>query len=433
MMKISIAISILILAVAAIMGWNNHQQLQVITESHRSLIHEAAALGLKVDVKNPQRASFVTKRARKEKDAQARLLAKELIVLALELDASLGNGADRNQPTPKKILEEMGKMDFLDAGQLKILIEELYSNTEMKEKIRDKMINRAMRALIDQDPKAALILCSERGLGGPGYLNESLVKWADSDLEGALEWIRKNGEKYPDDLDAKRVKLELVRRVASNGAAQGFELIGKLELENPNDAINELASSIKSPAERTEFLKLYREYLKHAPDEEMNNYNIAMECLARGSIEDGFAEGSRWLEENELSQDQKINFCNDIRIYAKSSEKGSWIEWMGENIPAKDRGYHIEDVMSEWTSEDSLAAGEWLAQAPDSDAKKASVATYAVTVAPHDPKVAAEWALTLPPGQLRKETLNSVYERWLKNKAANQAERDAFMSDHPAE
>lgn len=437
-MKISIAISTLILAVAATMGWNNHKRIQVITETHRSLMHEASARGLTIDLKNSKGAPLVTKRAREEKDAQARLVAKELIAFAIESEEVQETGEQPDELMQEKILQLMDKMLSLDAGQLKILIEEFRSNKEMKEETRTGMITFAIMTLASDHPKAALTLFTEsddildNDMIGNHLLTSSLSKWASSDSEGALEWVRKNAEKYPD-LITDEVKSGLVKGASSNSIALGFDLLKELKLEDPDNALHSIASAVGSSAERTEFLKLYREYVKAVPKNEVGSSLHTMHYLSQGIAKDGFEAGSRWISESELTADEIKALLPNIAYNTKSAEKGLWIEWMDENLTGKDRDHQIESVMQSWTENDFRAAGEWLAKAPDSNAKKASVSAYARTVAPHDPKVAAEWALTLPPGERRKETLNSVYEIWREDKDANPAERDAFIAENPAQ
>jgi hypothetical protein len=205
--------------------------------------------------------------------------------------------------------------------------------------------------------------------------------------------------------------------------------LGDLKLKNPNHALMGLAESAGSPAERTEFLKLYREYSKAGPKAD---YPFTMSAFAGNISSAGFEQGSRWMEESDLSKDEMKNLAGNIICNATNSEKGLWIEWMGKNFSGKDREQEIYNAMQSWTETDSRAAGEWLVKAPDNTAKTIAVATYARTVAPHDPKVAAQWAITLPPGEIRKSTLSNVYKKWLKDEAANTAERDAFMAANPA-
>lgn len=437
-MKISIAISVLILLLAAILGWNNHQRIEVMTETRRSLMEEAVAMGLTIDMKTSNGMPSITKRAREQKDVEARLVAEELIAFALESEAYQESDEQPDDSMQEKVMELMDKMLSLDAGQLKILIEEFRNNKEMKDQTRMGMITFAIMTLANEHPKAALTLFTEsedmldNDMIGNHILTGSLAKWASSDPNGALEWVRKNAEKYPD-LITDQVKAGLVKGAGSNSIALGFDLLRELKLEDPNEAIGALAGMVKSPAERTEFLKLYRNYLKTAPKVGIERSIGPMYHFADGIVKEGFEEGSRWIAENDLTADEKSALAQHIGYNSKTEEKGQWIEWMGENLSAKDRDRQIESVMQSWTRNDFRAAGEWLAAAPESAAKKASVAAYARTVAPHDPMVAAQWALTLPPGEKRKNVLSSVYEIWRDDESANHAERDAFIAENPAE
>ncbi len=437
-MKISIAISLLILAAAAVIGWNNRQRIQVVSETHRSLVAEAAALGLSIDTENPEGVSLATKREREDKAAQARLVAKELIAFAIETEKLRESGEQPGESMRKRTAEFMDKMLSLDAGQLKIVISEFRANEEMKEQTRTGMIAFAIMTLASDHPEVALTLFTEsegmfdNDMVGNHLLSNSLASWASKDAGGALEWVRKNGEKHPD-LITDEVKAGLVKGAASNSLALGCDLLGELKLENSGHAINSLAGAVGSPAERTEFLMLYREYLKTASKADRNRSHDAMHRLAAGIVKDGFDEGSRWIRDNELTEEEIESLAGNIGLSSNGGEKGQWIEWMGENLPDGHREPHIESVVRNWTQNDYRAAGEWLAEAPPSPAKTASIAAYAETVAPHDPQTAAQWALTLPPGETRKQTLESVYESWPQDDPTSKAAREAFMAEHPAE
>ena len=53
--------------------------------------------------------------------------------------------------------------------------------------------------------------------------------------------------------------------------------------------------------------------------------------------------------------------------------------------------------------------------------------TYAETLAPFEPDSAAQWAMTLPPGKDREETLANIYEKWPKN---DESAKKAFAKLH---
>jgi hypothetical protein len=437
-MKISIAISILILAVAAIFGWTDHQRLAAVTEIHRSLSAEAAALGLSIDLENPAGAAPVTKRPRGDRDAKARIAAKELIAFAIEMEAYKEKGDQSDGAMQDRIVEFMDLMLSLDAGQMKILIAEFRASKEMEDDTRTGMIMFAIMSLATDHPEAALTLFTEsEGLFdnemiGNHVLSSSLANWASTDPDDALEWVRKNGEKYPDMITDK-VKAGLVKGAGSNSVAVAFDVLRELQLKDPNNAISGLAGTVGSPAERTEFLTLFRDYLKTSPKSESSSPAFAMRFLGEGIVNDGFKEGSSWIAGNNLSEQELEALAGSIGSEAKSSEKGQWIEWMGESLSGDTKNRQIESTMRNWTQTDYRAAGEWLAAAPASAAKEISVSSYAETVAPHDPQTAAQWALTLPAGSKRQGTLKAVYEKWPQNSPESKAERAAFMAKHPVD
>lgn len=439
-MKISIAISLLILVVAAVIGWNNKQRIQVVSDTHRSLAAEAASLGLSIELENPEGVERVTKREREREDkaSQARLVAKELIAFALETERFRERGEQPDESMQERTVEFMDKMLSLDVEQLKIVISEFRSNEEMKEQTRTGMISFAIMTLASDHPEAALTLFTEsegmfdNEMVGSRLLSSSLASWASKDADGALEWVRKNGEKHSD-LISDRVKAGLVKGAASSSLTMGFELLGELKLKDSGDAIRSLARAVRTPGERTEFLTLYRDYVKTAPNVDQNNLVDAIYLLADGIVEDGFEEGSRWIKDNDLTEEEIESLAGNIGSSSKGGEKGQWIEWMGENLPDGDRERQIESTMRNWTQNDYRAAGEWLAEAPEGPAKDASVSAYAKTVAPHDPQIAAQWALTLPLGEKRKETLKAVYKGWPQDDEASKAAREAFMEQHPVE
>ena len=75
-MKISIAVSLLILALAAGIGWQDYRRLAVVRGDHAKLLAEAAKLGITMDSVRSEAAARVTKRGeREDKDAIARAAA----------------------------------------------------------------------------------------------------------------------------------------------------------------------------------------------------------------------------------------------------------------------------------------------------------------------------------------------------------------------
>jgi hypothetical protein len=435
-MKASIAISLLILAAAAFIGWGDHRTLDGMRSEHARLTAEASALGiLSLDPDHPEKGLRITKRGRTDKKAQAHQAARDIIAFAKELEALKKSGKEPDEATQARILELLDRMLSLDAGQLKVLIDEFRASTEVGDETREGMISFTIMTLAKDHPEAALKLFTEsedlidKERMGKNILSVSLSNWAGTDPGGALEWVRKNGGKYPD-LITEQVKAGLLKGAASRGIAVGFDVMRQLEFEHPESALRELAGAVESPAERTEFLNLFRKYLEASPQADGDQTMSQLTHLGKGIAKDGFEQGSRWIAENKLSEKEIAAFAGSVAWQAESAEKGKWIEWMGKTLPGEERDNSIGSIMVNWTNNDYRAAGEWLAAAPDGPAKAASVSAYAETVAPHDPQAAAQWALTLPPGEKRQDTLEVIHRNWPADTEEGKAQRSAFAEKH---
>jgi hypothetical protein len=106
---------------------------------------------------------------------------------------------------------------------------------------------------------------------------------------------------------------------------------------------------------------------------------------------------------------------------------------MGEKLPAGERDNNIGAVMQLWTNSNYRAAGEWLAAAPDGPARAPAVSAYASTVARYEPQTAVDWALTIPAGEKRRETLLAIHEKWPADTEENRAQRAAFAAEYGIE
>lgn len=73
--------------------------------------------------------------------------------------------------------------------------------------------------------------------------------------------------------------------------------------------------------------------------------------------------------------------------------------------------------------------GEWLAATFDGPVRTTSIQACARTISQHQPQTAAQWAMTLPPGQDRDKTLKRTYNNWRKDAP----EAAAFAQEHGIE
>lgn len=433
-MKVSIAASILILLVAALFGFHGHQRLVTVRESHAKLVASASQLGISVDPARPGAPVRITKRERVNKEADAKAAAAEFIAFAREMEAMEKNGDPPDEGQQKRIMELMDRLMSLDSAQLKILIAEVRAAKDLKDETRQGLIGFSIMTLASDHPQAALALLTEsselfKGEGmGTHVVSSSLAKWAKDDPLAALEWVRKNSEKFPDLItdDAKR---GLISGTAIQDPRLAFKLIGELGIKDNSNVISSIVSAARTPEERTVTLVALREHLATIADEKARTDagHTAIAQLAGSVLQENFDSASKWIANSKLTPKELESFADGLPHSSKSSESGQWIEWIGQNLPPDKAAQKIERLVSNWTRNDYQAAGKWLATAPEGPTKIAAIRSYAETVSRYEPETAAQWALTLPPGKNRDETLRNIYHNWPGGDSAAKA---AFAKEH---
>ncbi len=434
-MRISITLSLLILAIGAMLSWQDQQRLTKVRESHAKLVAEAARSGISIDPAHPEDGVRVTKHERENKDEDARKAAARFIAFAREMQAA-EEKAEPDEGAQKKVIDLMDLMMSLDAAQLKIVIAEIRASKDLKDEMRQGLIGFSIMTLANDHPQAALALFTESSdlMEGNGMskhvISTSLAKWTKDDPMAALEWVRKNGEKFSEIVndDAKR---GMISGAAANDPKLAFQLIGELGLKDTGDGIHEIVDAAATPEQRTSTLAALRQHLATITDEKARAEasDNAVGSLARNAAKDGFEAGSKWIENAGFTPEQLANLGNGGFSWAiKGSETGKWIEWLGTTVPAgKESDSSIRNMVSTWTRNDYQAAGKWLSSTPDGPAKNVSIRSYAETVSKYEPETAAQWAMTLPPGNDREQTLKSIYQNWPDKEAAA---RQAFAKEH---
>jgi hypothetical protein len=434
-MKISIALAILILVLAAAFGWNDHERLASVRTSHAALVAEAAALGISIDPTHPDGRPLVTRRAeREDKQAIAKDVAARFIAFAKEVEVMQKKGEPPDEAMQKRIMEFMDLMMSLDTSQLKTVIAEVRAAGDLKDETRQGIIGFSIMTMANDHPQAALALFTESSdlfkdnQTGNSVVSMALGHWAKDDPLGALDWVRKNGEKFPD-LVTDDAKKAVISGAAAQDPKLALQLIGELKLKDSGEAISRIAAAAKTPEQRSAALAAIREHTASLTnsDERENLTEAAFDVLARSAAKDGFQAGSQWISNASLSPKELGDISGSLTYVVKSAETGQWIEWLGEKLPKDKADKSIQNMVRNWTRNDYRAAGIWLASAPDGPTKQAAVRSYAETVAPYDPQTATQWALTLPAGGTRTRTLKRIHQQWPKDDAAGAA---AFARDH---
>ena len=439
-MKTSISLSVIIVVAGACLAWHDYRQLTSLRASHGQLVAEAAKLGIASDAGHPAAPGRITKHERGNREAAAKLVAAEVIAFAKEMEAAEKAGGKPDDAMQKRVMDLLERVMALDAAQLKIVIAEVRADKSLKDETRQGVIGFAIMTLANDHPQAALTLFTEsadlfndkeHGMGGH-VVASALARWATDDPLAALDWARKNAEKYPE-LVTDQAKQGMIAGAARQDPRLAFKLIGELGLKEANDAIQSIVSVARTPEERTATLAALREHLATIKDDKTREEasNRALGMLVSGVARDGFESASKWLATANLTPAELTTFAGGLNIYSlKGDETGRWVEWLGQTIPAGKADSNIRNLVNQWTQKDYQAAGKWLTTTPDGPAKNLSIRSYAETVAPYDPETAAQWALTLPAGNERQATLKTIYHRWPKDDPAASAAATAFAAQH---
>ena len=435
-MRISLAATVLILIAGAALGLRDQKRLSLARELHAELTAEAEKLGVSLDLQSPDASGRVTKRERENGMAVAKDVAREFIAFAKEMEAAEKNGSARDEAGQKRVTEMLERIMALDSSQLKILIDEVRAATELKDEMRKGLIGFCIMTLATDHPQAALAIFTESsdlfkddGMGSH-VISSSLGTWAKDDPQAALEWVRKNAEKFPD-LITDNAKKGLIAGAARQDPQLAFKLIAELGIKQPSEAVSGIMNAAQTAEERTLSLAALRAHVATLPEgeESKNSAGDAIRQLAINVVRDGFESATAWISTAKLSPAELEAFASGIHP-SKRSESGMWVEWLGRELPPEKAENQISNLMRNWTQNDYQAAGTWLASAPDGPAKHASIRSYAETIASYDPEVASQWALTLPPGKARKQTLSRIHDNWPREDEAGKQAAKAFAKQH---
>jgi hypothetical protein len=424
-MKISIAVSLLILAAGIGLGWHDRQQLAAFRTTQRQLAAEAAKLGVSPDAaQNPIRT---TKRERSSRTAAAKLSTAELIGLAKELERL--NYLANFHAMDALRLRIYDSLSAMDSAGIKALLAETSTNPDLGEMPRMMLEFCCTTAFANDHPQAALeIFTSSPELfttvGGRSLVLTALVCLAKDNLPAALDWVRDHPQHYADD-----AKGEIISAVAEQDAPLAFRLITELDFKISEYAIGEMLNSPKTLEGKSAALAGLREYLATIPDEKARDEVAASSIgrLAEGMNRESFESATRWISGQNLTPQELGQFAKGLNIPIQNGEAGRWIEWLHQEIPSAKTDQKIQATVHQWTQNDHQAVSKWLGTLSEGPVRNTAIRGYAETIAPYQPETAAQWAVTLPPGKEREKTLGNIHRYWPENDPAGKA---AFARQH---
>ncbi|MBB5350913.1 hypothetical protein HNR46_001147 [Haloferula luteola] len=402
-MKTPLVLTAVILIAGSLVGW---RQTVVVRDVQNELMEvEARASELGFALEEGADGVVVSYKAsdrdRRDKEEEARAFAVRLIAFSKEMKEHEKSGSQNTPEVEKRVFEMVGGLLELDVDQLRFLVDELRTTSELDDSTRREMSTFVVMMLAQDHPETALSLLTESSdMVNLGPI--AIVRWAAQDPFAAMEWMRKESKDHPEWV-TEETQQAVLASVAQKNPSLAFEWAAELKLENDYW----LSRSDLTDASRSEVLAA----LRKQSDSEVRNGALA--GMAGKLAEAGYDRARRWLDTAELSESELKSWSNGLNYRQTGKDTGNWLEWMEEqSVRGEAAEQKAAELMKHWTDSDYRAAGEWLAAAEPGATQKASVLGYVAAVAPYDPVAAAQWLETLPQGEDRSALAQRVFREW---------------------
>ena len=432
-MKASIALTLLILALGAGIGWRDRQQVSAARELHEKLTREAAASGLS---REEEPSTAFKPRLRRKPEVRARFVFDGYIAYFRDHErmAASGDLQAAEAGMNERFMEIQEQIHCLDVDEAKLLIAELRSCKEVDANRCRYLIESIIEGFVEDRPSSALEILSESvaTVADPyiqswsrDVIDSAIKKWAEDDPAAALEWVRRNKGTFPaDQMDG--AKKALIKGAAIRDPQAAFRLLGEVDIEDTDSGIYSIMNACKTPEQMNAALSGLQDYLGSIKDEQQraDARQNALGSMAVAAARSGFESGTKWLASANPSADGMENFAANLGgniSHIKGDDAAKWATWIGENSPAGGTDKILRTYVDGWAGTDYRAAAEWIKATPDGPSKNSSVRAYAELVSQYEPETAVQWAETLPAGSDRDATLKTIRKNWAKKDAEGAA------------
>lgn len=250
--------------------------------------------------------------------------------------------------------------------------------TLLNEMSEDEMKNPAAQRLFDYwatgSPRMAAALAE--GINDPQtrkiLLNIAALRWAVSDLTGAVAWARN----LPND----DVRTEIMTAVSSEAIRS-----------DPFEALRLATELSSSPAQTNVILRAAAEWAYHSPGEVMS-----------------------WADQIEDLQ-LRHQMIENIAVATADQNPASAAVIALEKLPAGgDQDRALVSIVQRWVQSDPVAASHWVSEFPNDTLGHDAMENLVTLWADMDLKAAGKWLLSLEPGQLRNVGIQT-YSRVLSH------------------
>lgn len=434
-MKVSITLTVIILAIGLVSGFMHQEQVTLLRKDRERLATRAAELGVQVEFLRSSDRSKPSKRRQDNRDYSALPVFEQLSAYRRAMEELRKSGDDCGPALQNQGFDLMERLMDLDPKEMIQVIDTLVAEEPQPdhEDSRQQMIGLSIQMLAENHPDLALSLfTTSRNLideleHGETVIKTSLANWAQKDPAAALAWIQQNRENVPE-IDRSEMISSTLAGAAKTDPKLAFKLLSETETDKAH-VVGVIAEAAQSPDDRTSTLSAFRSYLRAVSDPQERD--SLQRKLLGGFVEsfskESFETATNWMAGQDFSAEERDELVRALPEMATIEQSGKWIQWMAGSLPPEKLGERVAPLIGAWAGEDCHEVAKWLGEQPDGPAKTAAICAYAKTVAEHEPQSAVQWALTLPAGQEREDTLKRIYRNWPNKDAAAKA---AFAAEH---
>lgn len=413
-----------VLVGGALIGLRQESEIRSLHQELDRLQADARKHGIELAM-----STSAARRGRVSTDRKAANLATEMSELLSHAQAIERAGGKPDEALKNQIIDLTVKMMELSPENMRKVLAGLRADESISEETKSRVIGFSILFISGDHPQEALRLMQEskdllsKGTLTSHVVSSALQSWAKLDPAAAVQWVKGNPEP-PAGVSRDDLVHSVLAGAAEVDVGTAFRLLDPLGMKDSAQAAEAIAASVPNTAQgRESLLKAMREHLARVDDPAKAGEisSVIMESVAHGLGKNSFGEVSSWLDGSGLESRQLAAFAGGLSWFSTGKETGQWLDWMGGKLSGSDLSEPVQGLMSDWVQEDYLAAGQWLSKAADGPVKIPAVMAYAESVAPYDPEVAAQWALTLQDPVARMETLRAVHNNWPENDKAGAA------------
>jgi hypothetical protein len=404
-MKKSLVLCAIILALALGLGWQGQRSIALAKSGQ---VKEPPSTSTAKTSADGAVSTAASRRALRERRSTREDLSQLLADTQAVLKSIAGSpGALPDADALKQLVNLDSRFAQLSPEEMDDCITRIRASAGMGKEDQKEAILRAVSGFAHFHPSEALTLlaaCPELSdIQSP--ISQSILKdWSGHDSSAAARWAKSNLK-----LLNPANRLELIAGVAAHEPVLAMQLTHDLQLNDVNEG---LATILANTAAETSMLAMNspRQQLDTLPDEksrqtaEQKIFSTLADKLTTG----GYESGRQWLDSAKLNPSEMEALSTRVAESKILKDTDQWIDWMARQLPPEKSAATVQSMVRTWTGNDYQAAGKWLTATPDGPTKNAAIRAYAENVAKVDPAVAKQWALTLPPGPEREETLKSI-------------------------